>query len=67
LFPNPANKHVKITGLTNLENYTIYSITGALMSKGTISNEELIDITELNNGLYFLKIKNGNTLRFLKK
>lgn len=67
LFPNPSSEQIKISGLTKSENYFIYNIIGSEISKGKINNNGIIEIKSLNNGLYFLKIENGKTLKFLKK
>ncbi|MBU2939978.1 T9SS type A sorting domain-containing protein [Lacinutrix sp. C3R15] len=67
LFPNPAANYLQIAGLTKTENYTIYNILGATVSQGNITNKKQIDIKNLTNGLYVLKLKNGNTFTFVKK
>lgn len=67
LYPNPSEDFIKISGLTRNENYTIYSALGTQITNGTISNNEEIDIRNLNNGLYFLKFDNGKTIKFLIK
>lgn len=66
IFPNPSLDFIQILGLKVKENYRIYDTLGKEIKKGTISNQENIDIHNFTNGLYFLKFKNGNTLKFLK-
>ena len=67
LFPNPAVNYLQISGLTKTETYTIYNILGAVVSHGNIANKERMDIKNLTNGLYVLKLKNGNAFTFVKK
>ncbi|WOD43054.1 T9SS type A sorting domain-containing protein [Hwangdonia lutea] len=67
VLPNPSTGFINILGLTQKETYTIYNILGAKQSSGTISLNENIDIQNLNNGLYFIKFDNGDTLKFLKQ
>lgn len=67
LYPNPSDKFVKISGLTEKKNYEIYNILGTEIKKGVISNNEQIDIKDFTNGLYFLKFENGKTIKFIKE
>lgn len=66
LYPNPSNNSIYISGLKQLESFTIYNMLGNKVSDGNVSNNEKIDIHNLNKGIYFLKFKNGNTLKFIK-
>ncbi|GAA3634647.1 T9SS type A sorting domain-containing protein [Flavivirga jejuensis] len=66
-FPNPSKGLIQISGLSKTENYIIYNIIGNKINEGTISNNEKIDIQNLTNGVYFLKIKNEHTIKFIKE
>ncbi|WP_298419467.1 LamG-like jellyroll fold domain-containing protein [uncultured Kordia sp.] len=67
LYPNPAKNFVKVNGLKANESYTIYNTIGAIVKSGTVANNEEIAINNLTNGLYFLKFKNGSSMKFIKK
>ncbi len=67
LSPNPSHDFIKISGLKQIENYTIYNVLGMETHKGTISNNEKIDIQNLTNGFYFIKFKNKRIIKFIKK
>jgi hypothetical protein len=67
LFPNPTTEYIQISGLKNTENYSIYNVIGSEILKGSISIDEIIDVKNYSNGLYFLKFENGNTIKFLKE
>jgi len=67
LFPNPSSEFIKVSGLTENQKYTIYNILGAEIKNGLISNNEQIDISNFTKGMYFLKFKDGITLKFLKE
>lgn len=61
VFPNPATDYVSINGLENITNgdVLIYSIDGNLVYSSTIAssiNNKNIDISPLNEGLYFIKV-----------
>lgn len=66
-FPNPSSELIQISGLKGNENYRIYNILGRVIKNGIVSNNELIDIRNFTNGLYFLKFDNGNSIKFIKK
>ena len=67
LFPNPSIDYIQISGLTKTEVYTIYNIIGAEVDNGNVINNEQINIEKLTNGVYFLKLKNSSSIKFIKK
>lgn len=67
LYPNPANDYFQLSNLTAAEGYTIYNMLGAKIKSSNISINEKIDIQNLTNGIYFLKLDNGNALKFIKE
>lgn len=66
IFPNPSTDFIKVSGLIKTFNYKIYNSLGAEVISGTISNNETITTQNLTNGLYFLKFKDRNTIKFVK-
>lgn len=67
LVPNPSKNFIRILGLKEKVNYTIYNILGKEMSCGVILDNETIEIQNLAEGLYIIKFGNGNAFKFLKK
>ena len=65
--PNPASYSIAVSGLKQTATYKLYNVLGAKIMKGTLSVNAKIEIEQLTNGVYFLKINNGTTLRFIKK
>ena len=65
--PNPATDFIQVSGLKATEKYAIYNILGAEIKSGTVSNTEEIDIRNLSNGLYFLKLGKEDILELVKK
>lgn len=48
--------------------YFIFDNNGKRVSEGIIkSTEQTIDVSNLNKGIYFLKVQNGGALKFLKQ
>ena len=61
VYPNPTHNYIKI----NIPNNTIFSTdiynsTGQLVS--ITSNQDYLNISKLNSGIYFVKIKYNNTV-----
>jgi len=67
LYPIPSDNFINIKGLSQPQNYRIYDILGTEISSGTISDDTEIDIKNLLNGFYFLKLEVEGTVRFIKK
>jgi len=67
VYPNPSKIFITISGLSTSENYSIYTILGAKVNTGRVSNKEKIDVQNLTNGVYFIKLGVGNTIKFIKK
>ena len=66
LYPNPSSNYISIAGLTQTENYIIYNINGSKINEGKTSDVEKINIENLTNGFYFLKMENRNMMKFIK-
>ena len=73
VYPNPVVDNLYIETDDNVDELTIYSITGVVVYHQTVDcgqNSLTIDASELNNGVYFVKIKSGNheiIRKFIKK
>lgn len=61
VYPNPANNEITISNAENilLDNASITDINGRIVKKFKLTgiSEEKINISELNNGIYFLKVE----------
>lgn len=55
--PNPTNGIMQISNPNevNLKNYLLYDLSGKVLKQENIT-ESIIDISELNTGIYFIKI-----------
>lgn len=67
LYPNPSSDFVKISGLNKNENFSIDNLLGEKIKEGVIGTNEAIDISNFSDGVYFLKLDNGNIIKFLKE
>lgn len=67
IHPNPSTNFITISGLTKAKNYKIYNVIGAEVKKGIVLDNGKIEIKDFTNGIYFLKIQNGNAVKFIKE
>ena len=58
IYPNPSNNIINIEGLNKNENNTIqiFDVQGKLVITKTITEKGAIDLSELNKGVYVIKI-----------
>ncbi len=67
IYPNPSNDFIQIMELTKNLSYSIYNMLGKEVGNGAVSSDEKIDIQHLPNGLFFIKISDGKTMKFIKE
>ena len=67
VYPNPTDDYIQVLGLKEEVNYIIYNSLGKEILNGSIFDQSIINVENLNSGLYFLKVINGNTTKFIKK
>jgi hypothetical protein len=65
IFPNPVHdNNLKIESLNEAIDVEIYNITGQLIQKeSAVMGNVNMDVSNLSNGLYILKIQNGKNVR----
>lgn len=68
VFPNPAVNNLNIQGVDNIEDVSVYSVTGQLENV-SFKNKE-VDISGLSSGVYSIRIKTAAGIvnkKFIKK
>ena len=65
IYPNPAKDVLRICGIAENQEITIYSINGAVMMKLIASEGDEINIGDLRTGLYIIGVGN-NFSKFIK-
>ncbi|WP_162555651.1 T9SS type A sorting domain-containing protein [Reichenbachiella versicolor] len=65
VFPNPAENILSIKGLSENLVYEIHNSVGVVVLKGTAFAQ--IDISNLDSGVYILKLEGEKSIRFVKK
>lgn len=65
LYPNPASSEVFISGIDGKQTVEIYSISGVLVMKSSVENGSAINISNLRQGVYIVKV-DGKTVKLCK-
>jgi hypothetical protein len=69
VYPNPSVNSLFIRGISTEAEASIFSVTGALISKEILNNKNSIDTQNLPAGLYFITITDkgkNQTTKFIK-
>jgi sugar lactone lactonase YvrE len=66
LFPNPADETIRIEGLEKSQRYTIINVLGQQVKEGIIQLNGQINITDLSNGMFWLRMEDGSVREFVK-
>ena len=68
VYPNPASDVLHIKGYQSASiDITIYDSMGRTILDKTILNNETLNVSELSNGIYTIKINNELTSKFVKQ
>lgn len=65
VYPNPAKDQITISGIETSD-IEIFDITGRLVLKQQITEDQQIDVSNLSKGMYFIK-NNQHTIKFIKE
>ena len=66
IYPNPATTHLYVKlAEPQTADYSIYNIVGQVVKQGILQDNNVINVTSLVQGTYFLKIT-GATVKFVK-
>jgi hypothetical protein len=68
LYPNPVSKEliIEIKGNTEIEYFEIFNSLGQIVFKGEVLEKTQIQTSSFASGKYYVKLKNGNILEFIK-
>ncbi len=64
LFPNPADNHIRVSGIEPNSVYEIRDLKGRILLSGNLNNGDMIDVSELKTGIYFLKSGDYPSMKF---
>lgn len=64
LYPNPTSTLLNVDNSFIVEQYQIFDISGKIVLNG---NSNTIDVSMLKKGMYFIKLNNNQTVKFIKE
>jgi len=69
IFPNPTSGfiQIKIKEWVNDMRYEVYNVLGQTLKSNELQNNEILDLTDLPNDIYFIKIAELDSKRILVK
>jgi hypothetical protein len=53
IYPNPVSEYINVSGITGMATFELYNAQGVLVLNKTLIADECIDVSNLNNGVYF--------------
>ena len=67
IYPNPTSDVLKIEGYNSASlNISVYDIMGRNIMETTVMNNETLNVSELSDGIYTIRINNVLTSKFIK-
>jgi hypothetical protein len=67
IYPNPTANILNVSNIKNTNTYYIYNILGSVVYTGNINTNNAINVGELLQGIYFLKLENYAAIKFIKE
>ncbi len=64
LYPNPVKDILNITYPNGASNFKMFDVTGKLLVEGSGTQ---VDLSDFQNGVYFIKVENSEAVKFIKK
>ena len=68
IYPNPTSDKLFVdnTDISGKTQFEIYDLTGKILAKGLLNDNNEINTKRLNQGIYYLKIENQHFTEFIK-
>lgn len=67
VYPNPANSNISISLMSfELSNFSLSNQLGQVILEGSISNQKNINVSDLAEGIYFIKVFNDKQISTAK-
>ena len=67
LYPNPAKTAIHVGNISEPTNYAITDVLGkTILEKNNLLNNQSIDVSNLNKGIYFIRLSSKNQQRIIK-
>jgi hypothetical protein len=60
IYPNPARDKIYFDALKGKNNVQLFAVSGQLVLEKYVTNQEAVDVSSLQPGLYFVQLKDEN-------
>jgi hypothetical protein len=68
IFPNPAHSQIELNNLTSDQSLQIEDMYGKICkSIKSMNSKMVIDVQDLNSGIYIIRCFNRNPIKFIKQ
>lgn len=68
IYPNPTKSSIYLKGLANESNVSVYDILGKQILNQSINSNQALDVSQLQNGIYILRLNDLNSsYKFVKE
>ena len=68
IYPNPTSDYIKISNLSKPVNYTLTDVTGKTILSNTLEIHDMIDVSSLSKGVYFLSLpESASSYKIIKE
>jgi hypothetical protein len=66
-YPNPTTNRITLNPINSEMKYSIFSVNGTLIKEGSVTTQnEEIDLSSFESGIYLLKTSVGETIKIIK-
>jgi hypothetical protein len=62
VYPNPTKGDIRISGIEGAAEVEVLNLAGSVVKAAVISTNETINLSDLNNGIYIIRIKSEGTV-----
>jgi uncharacterized delta-60 repeat protein len=67
IYPNPAKDYIRFESLKLIGKIKIINLQGQIVKSKHILHEEILDVNDLPNGVYFIQFENLKSIKLIKK
>ena len=67
VYPNPSSEYITISNGDNTDDFEIIDNVGRLVLKVSVQNQDIISVSDLQNGVYYIKKVSDNKVKIFVK
>ena len=67
IYPNPAQNYLNVSNISEASQYQIFDVIGNKIMGGNFIQSKKIDVSQLNAGIYLIKLNDLESYKFIKR